>query len=91
MGQARGFSVLAERAPSEGPRSTRAVEAPRACPWKSIESKLGGKGSIGVLLLAEHARSEAARSMRAFEDRPGHLPKRETSEFGGERGGAADV
>jgi hypothetical protein len=36
--QTRGSSVLAERAPSEGPRSTRAVEDPRACPFEA-----GGK------------------------------------------------
>ena len=32
-GQTRGSSVLAERAPSEGARSTRAVEDPRARPF----------------------------------------------------------
>jgi hypothetical protein len=47
-----------------------------------------GMGSLVVLLLAERARSEGARSTRAFEDRPGHPPKRETSELGGE--GEAD-
>ena len=41
-GQARGSSVLAERAPSEGPRSTRAVEDPRARPFGEVASKLGG-------------------------------------------------
>ncbi len=54
-------SVLAQRAASEGPRWTRAVEDQSAPILEEITSELGGSYFNG----------EGARSTRAFEDQPG--------------------
>ena len=50
--------LLAERAPSEGPRSTRAFEDQPGHPLKREPSKLGGKGrSRQTILLARRTRT----------------------------------
>ena len=59
--------VLAQRAASEGPRWTRAVETNQATLWRGERSEIGRMGRKGQepFLLAENEYSEGAPSMRA--------------------------
>ena len=74
--------LLAERAPSEGPRSTRAIEDRPAHPLKRETSKLGGNIDKAVFVgraqwetnLAPLKRNERASLVGcAIGTKPGHI------------------